>query len=267
MKNLSRFVSVALCCALLLVGCSATPKAKTLVVGASPAPHAEILEFVKPILAEQGITLEIKEFTDYVLPNQNLDAGDIDANYFQHLPFLEDFNANNNATLISAAAIHFEPLGIYAGKSADLASIPDGATIAVPNDATNEGRALQLLQAQGVITLKDGVGISATPRDITDNPKNVQIVEIVAAQVPRMLVDVDYAVANGNYALEAGINDKLLVTEEKDSDGAQTYANIVAVRKGDENRPEIQALVKVLQSDAVRTFIEKTYGANVIPVF
>ena len=238
-----------------------------LVVGASPAPHAEILEAVKPLLAEQGIELEIEEFTDYVLPNQALEAGDLDANYFQHLPYLLNFNENNGTNLVSAGAIHFEPLGIYAGKSADLSNIPDGATISVPNDATNEARALQLLAANGIITLPEGSGLDVTARDIVENPHNIEILEIAAEQVPRSLEDVDFAVANGNYALEAGITDKLLTTEDKDSEGAKTYANVVAVRAGDEERPEIKALVEALKSDTIRAFIEERYGANVIPMF
>jgi D-methionine transport system substrate-binding protein len=258
---------LALALALSLSACAGGNKEKKLVVGASPAPHAEILEFVKPILAEQGITLEIQEFTDYVLPNQALDAGDLDANYFQHYPYLENFNQNNKTNLVSAAAIHFEPLGIYAGKSADLSAIPDGATVSIPNDATNEARALQLLAAQGIITLPEGAGLNVTARDVKENPHNLEFLEIAAEQVPRTLVDVDFAVANGNYALEAGITDKLLVTEEKDSEGAQTYANIVAVRAGDENREEIKALIAALQSEETRAFITEKYGANVIPVF
>ncbi len=258
---------LALALVLSLTACTGGNKEKKLVVGASPAPHAEILEFVKPILQEKGIVLEIKEFTDYVLPNQALEAGDLDANYFQHYPYLANFNENNKANLVSAAAIHFEPLGIYAGKSADLNAIPDGATVAVPNDATNEARALQLLAAQGIITLPEGAGLNVTARDVVENPHNLEFLEIAAEQVPRTLVDVDFAVANGNYALEAGITDKLLVTEEKNSEGAQTYANIIAVRAGDENREEIKTLVEVLQSEEVRAFITEKYGANVIPVF
>ena len=201
-----------------------------LVVGASPAPHAEILEAVKPLLAEQGIELEIEEFTDYVLPNQALEAGDLDANYFQHLPYLLNFNENNGTNLVSA-------------------------------------RALQLLAANGIITLPEGSGLDVTARDIVENPHNVEILEIAAEQVPRSLEDVDFAVANGNYALEVGITDKLLTTEDKDSEGAKTYANVVAVRAGDEERPEIKALVEALKSDTIRAFIEEKYGSNVIPMF
>ena len=252
--------------ALCLSACAAPQEDTTLVVGASPAPHAEILEFVKPMLAEQGIDLQIEEFTDYVLPNQALESGDLDANYFQHLPYLLNYNESTGATLVSAGSIHFEPLGIYAGKSQDLSSIPDGAVIAVPNDATNEARALQLLAAQGLITLPEGAGLNVTARDVVDNPHNIEFLEIAAEQVPRTLQDVDFAVANGNYAVEAGILDKVLVTEDASSEGAQTYPNVIAVREGDEDREDIQALVAALKSEETRAFIEETYGASVVPV-
>ena len=264
MKKLLALV-LALVLVLSLTACAGKDDGK-LVVGASPAPHAEILEFVKPMLAEKGITLEIQEFTDYVLPNQALDAGDIDANYFQHLPYLENFNENNGTKLVSAAAIHFEPLGIYLGDKGDINNWQD-AVISVPNDATNEARALQLLAEQGIITLPEGSGLNVTARDIVDNPYNVEILEIAAEQVPRTLPDVSFAVANGNYALEAGIIDKLIVTEDKASEGAQTYANIIAVKEGDENREDIRVLIEVLQSEEVRAFIEEIYGASVVPVF
>ncbi|HIS19949.1 MAG TPA: MetQ/NlpA family ABC transporter substrate-binding protein [Candidatus Spyradocola merdavium] len=257
---------LALCLALCLSACAAPQEDTTLVVGASPAPHAEILEFVKPMLAEQGIDLQIEEFTDYVLPNQALESGDLDANYFQHLPYLLNYNESTGATLVSAGSIHFEPLGIYAGKSQDLSSIPDGAVIAVPNDATNEARALQLLAAQGLITLPEGAGLNVTARDVVDNPHNIEFLEIAAEQVPRTLQDVDFAVANGNYAVEAGILDKVLVTEDASSEGAQTYPNVIAVREGDEDREDIQALVAALKSEETRAFIEETYGASVVPV-
>ena len=257
---------LALCLALCLSACAAPQEDTTLVVGASPAPHAEILEFVKPMLAEQGIDLQIEEFTDYVLPNQALESGDLDANYFQHLPYLLNYNESTGATLVSAGSIHFEPLGIYAGKSQDLSSIPDGAVIAVPNDATNEARALQLLAAQGLITLPDVAGRDVQARDVVDNPHNLEFLEIAAEQVPRTLQDVDFAVANGNYAVEAGILDKVLVTEDASSEGAQTYPNVIAVREGDEDREDIQALVAALKSEETRAFIEETYGASVVPV-
>lgn len=260
---------LALCLALCLSACAAPQEDTTLVVGASPAPHAEILEFVKPMLAEQGIDLQIEEFTDYVLPNQALESGDLDANYFQHLPYLLNYNESTGATLVSAGSIHFEPLGIYAGKSQDLSSIPDGAVIAVPNDATNEARALQLLAAQGLIELKEDAGLNATPNDITSNPKNLQFKELEAAMLPQTASEVDLSVINSNFAMEGGMNPATdsLASEDADSEAAQTFANIIAVKEGHENDPAIQALVKALQSDKVKEYIEKTYSGAVVAVF
>lgn len=235
----------------------------TLKVGATPAPHAEILEQVKPLLEKQGIILEIVEFSDYPLINPSVADKSLDANYFQHLPYLEDFNAKNGDSLTSAGSIHIEPMGVYPGKQTSLDSVPDGANFGVPNDATNEGRALLLLQSLGLITLTDGIGLSATPLDIKENPKNLKFTELDAAQLPNSLPDFDYAVINGNYAIGAGIGDTVLETEGADS----PYVNIVAVRKGDESRPEIQALVAALQSEEIRTFINDTYTGSVIPVF
>lgn len=290
-KGISRVLLVlSLVAALLLAACggnggssvasSAAPSATgsageaqskpfdlTLKVGASPAPHAEILEQVIPVLAEQGITLEIINFDDYVMPNIALADGDIDANYFQHMPYLENFNTENDTDLVSAASIHFEPLGIYPGKTATLEELPDGAVIGLPNDTSNEARALFLLEAQGLITLKEGVGFDATPKDIEDNPHNLQFQELEAAQLPASLPDLDFAVINGNYAVGAGIDGTVLVTEEPESDSAQTYANIICVRSGDEARPEIQALVVALQAEEIRQFILETYNGNVLPVF
>lgn len=268
MKSIKKITALVLSLLLVLLisACAPKPQEKTLVVGASPSPHAQILELVKPILAEQGIALEIKEFTDYVLPNQALESGELDANYFQHFPYLQYFNENYDTTLVSAGSIHFEPLGLYAGKSSDITAVPDGATISVPNDVSNEARALQLLAQLGVITLTEGVGLDATIHDIVENPHNIDIVEIEAAQVPRTLADVDFAIANGNYALEAQITDKLLVSEDKDADGAQTYANVVAIKAGDEDREDIKALVEALKSQQVRDFIAETYGETVVPV-
>jgi len=236
-------------------------------VGASPAPHAQILASVKDALAAEGIDLQVQEFTDYVLPNIALEDGDLDANFFQHKPYLDDFNANNDTHLVSAAAIHFEPLGLYAGKSSDLDNIADGASIAVPNDTTNEARALLLLESLGLIKVKEGAGLAATKKDIVENPKNLVIDELEAAQLPRTLPDYDFAVINANYALDDGITDSVLTTEDAQSEAAQTFANILAVREGDESRPEIQALVKALTSEESRTFISETYGVTVIPVF
>lgn len=263
--------SIALSLAVGLSGCGAQKqgpvKEGSIVVGASPSPHAQILEAVSEQLAQKGYQLEIKEFTDYIMPNTALEDGELDANFFQHQPYLTDFNEKNGTKLVSAAAIHFEPLGIYGGKTADLADLPEGAQIAVPNDTTNEARALWLLQAQGIIEVDELAGLEATKQDITSNPKNVEIVEMEAAQLPRALADVDFAVINGNYAVAAEIADQVLVTEDKDSEAAKQYANIVAVREGDENREDIKALVEALQSDEVKAYIEETFGSTVIPVF
>ena len=237
-------------------------------VGASPSPHAEILEAIKPELEAQGYELKVVEYSDYVQPNVALSEGDLDANYFQHLPYLENYNTENGTDLASAGAIHFEPMGLYAGKSSDITNVPDGAKIAVPSDATNEARALLLLQDQGVIKLTDGVGLEATANDIVENPHNVELVEVEAAAVPRSLQDVDFGVINGNYALSAGLDTSATpASEGADSEAAQTYANIVAVRSGDENSEKTQALLKALTSDTARKFIEDTYKGSVIPVF
>lgn len=237
-------------------------------VGASPSPHAEILEAIKPELEAQGYELKVVEYSDYVQPNVALSEGDLDANYFQHLPYLENYNTENGTDLASAGAIHFEPMGLYAGKSSDITNVPDGAKIAVPSDATNEARALLLLQDQGVIKLTDGVGLEATANDIVENPHNVELVEVEAAAVPRSLQDVDFGVINGNYALSAGLDTSAtLASEGADSEAAQTYANIIAVRSGDENSEKTQALLKALTSDTARKFIEGTYKGSVIPVF
>lgn len=237
-------------------------------VGASPSPHAEILEAIKPELEARGYELKVVEYSDYVQPNVALSEGDLDANYFQHLPYLENYNTENGTDLASAGAIHFEPMGLYAGKSSDITNVPDGAKIAVPSDATNEARALLLLQDQGVIKLADGVGLEATANDIVENPHNVELVEVEAAAVPRSLQDVDFGVINGNYALSAGLDTSAtLASEGADSEAAQTYANIIAVRSGDENSEKTQALLKALTSDTARKFIEDTYKGSVIPVF
>jgi len=270
MKKTLTILLVAVLALSLFAGCAAkTVEDKTIVIGASPTPHTEILAVVKEVLAEQGYTLEIKEFTDYVQPNLALQSGDLDANYFQHQPYLDDFNAENKTDLVSIASIHYEPLGIYPGKTKSLEELQDGAKVAVPNDTTNEARALLLLEANGLIKLKDGAGVKATKNDIAENPKNLEIVEIEAAQLARSLPDVDIAVINGNYAIDAGLDvaTDALATEEKDSLAATTYANIIAVRKGDESREDLQALVAALKSDKVKKFIEDTYKGAVVPVF
>jgi D-methionine transport system substrate-binding protein len=271
MKKQTKWITTLLftgALALSLIGCSSPKEStKNIVVGASPAPHAEILEFAKPLLAEKGYTLEIKEFTDYVLPNTALDAGDLDANYFQHVPYLENFNENNGTKIVSAASIHFEPLGLYAGKTASLDDLKEGAQIAIPSDTTNEARALNLLASLGYITLEEGVGLEATPRNIVENPYNLTFLEVEAALVPRTLPDVDFGISNGNYALDAGITDLLLTSEPKESEGAQTFANILAVKEGRENDESTKALIEVLTSDAVRDFILEKYNGIVVPVF
>jgi D-methionine transport system substrate-binding protein len=241
---------------------------RVLKVGASPAPHAEILASVKDALAAEGIDLQIVEYSDYVIPNTAVQDGDIDANYFQHLPYLEEFNAENGTTINSVAAIHFEPLAIYAGISASITDLPDGATIAVPNDTTNEARALQLLAAQGLITLPPNADLTITPRDIVENPKNIEFVELEAASLPAQLPEVNLAVINGNYALSANLpTSSILATEDPASLAAQTYANIVAVKAGNESNPDIQALIKALTSAQTRTFINDNYDGVVVPVF
>ena len=246
------------------VGGELTP----IVVGATPAPHAEILAVVKEALAAKGYDLQIKEYNDYVQPNLALDAGDLDANYFQHGPYLEEFCQQRGTKLVSAASIHYEPFGIYAGKTASIEELADGAKIAVPNDATNEARALLLLEAQGLIKLKEDAGLTATKKDIVENPKNLDILEIEAAQIPRSLSDVDLAVINGNYAIEADLSvSDALALEDADSLAATTYANIIAVQDGHEQDEKIQALIEALTSDEVKAFIEETYKGAVVPSF
>lgn len=260
-------IALALLFALSLTACG--KKAETLKVGASVTPHAEILKVAKDELAKEGITLEIVEFTDYVLPNTSLESGDLDANYFQHKPYLDTFNAEHGTNLVSVAAIHYEPFGIYAGKTASIEALQDGATISVPNDGSNEARALLVLEAQGLIKLKEGVGTTATVLDIAENPKNLNIIEMEAAQLAISLQDVDLAVINGNYALQAGLNaaTDALATEDANSAAAQEYANILAVKAGNESDPRIAKLIVALESDAVRDYINNTYKGAVVPIF
>ena len=242
---------------------AATSEDKTIVVGASPSPHAEILAAAEDVLAEEGWTLEIVEYSDYIQPNVALESGDLDANYFQHNQYLENYNAENGTDLVNAGNIHFEPMTLYAGKTASVDELPDGAQIAVPSDASNEARALLVLQEQGIITLAEGAGLEATPNDIVDNPKNVQIVEAEAAALPRMLEDADMAVINGNYALSSGLDQSLVVATEQNPEAESTYPNVIAVRAGEKT----QALVKALTSDTVRQYIEETYGDAVVACF
>ena len=279
-KFLSLILALALSASLTACGSSGTTETTddtdsgdtaetvTLKVAASPTPHAEILEQVKPILAEQGIDLVITEYGDYIVPNTAVDEGDEDANYFQHTPYLEQFNAENGTDLVSAGKIHYEPMGIYAGKTASLEELPDGATIAVPNDATNEARALQLLAAQGLIEIDPEAGLNATPNDITSNPKNLEFTELDAAMIPNTSEEFDLNVINSNYALQAGLNpaEDALASEDASSDAAQTYANIVAVKAGHENDPAIVALVDALHSEEIQEFINTTYAGSVLPI-
>lgn len=239
-----------------------------IMVGATPSPHAEILNAAKEILKEKGYDLEVREYTDYIQPDVALDSGDLDANYFQHKPYLDEFNENKGTSLVSAASIHYEPFGIYAGKTAALDQLTDGAQIAVPNDVSNEARALLLLQDNGLIKLKDGVGLDATKNDIVENDKKFKIIEVEAAQLPRSLGDVDVAVINGNYAIEAGLKvSDALAAEDPDSEAATLYSNIIAVRSGEENSEKIEALVDALTSDTIKKFIEDNYEGAVVPSF
>ena len=282
---MKKLIPVILCCAMLLAACGSSASTDsvaassestaassaaaestaetselagtTLKVAASPTPHAEILNAAKDILAEQGIDLEVIEFTEYVQPNLVTESGEVDANYFQHGPYLEDFNEKNNTHLVSVAAIHYEPFGLYPGKTKSLDDLADGAKIAVPNDATNEARALQLLAAQGIITLKEDAGLAATKNDVVDNPHNIELVEMEAAQLPRTLSDVDFAVINGNYAAD----------EDATSEAAQTYANLLVAEEGNENEPAIKALVAALTSQTVKDYIDSTYDGAVVAVF
>lgn len=239
----------------------------TIKVAASATPHAEILEQAKSILKKEGYQLEVTVFDDYVQPNEVVESGEFDANYFQHVPYLESFNEEKGTHLVDAGDIHYEPFGIYPGTKKSLDEISEGDKIAVPNDTTNEARALLLLQDNGIITLKDGAGLNATVNDIEENPYNVEIVELEAAQVARVTGETAYVVLNGNYALEAGysVAKDALAYEKSDSEAAKTYVNIIAVKEGNEKEEKIQALVKALKSDEIKEYIEKTYDGAVIP--
>lgn len=251
-----------------VVAASETTESKgTITVAASPTPHAEILAQAAKFLADQGWTLEVTEFEDYVQPNLVVDGGDIDANYFQHVPYLDDFNAENGTSLVSVAGIHYEPFGIYPGTKADLAELTDGDVIAVPNDTTNEARALLLLQDNGIITLKQGADLKATVKDIEENPYNINIQELEAAQVSRVKDEVAFVVLNGNYALEAGFSvaHDAVAYESSDSVAAQTYVNVLVVKEGNENKEGILALAEVLKSQEIKQYIIDTYDGAVVP--
>ena len=240
---------------------------KTITVAASATPHAEILEQAKSILAEQGWDLQVTVFDDYVQPNLVVESGDFDANYFQHIPYLESFNEEHGTHLVNAGGIHYEPFGIYPGTKSSLDDLSSGDVIAVPNDTTNEARALLLLQDNGILTLKDGVGLEATVNDIVENPKDVKIQELAAEQVARVREEVAFVVLNGNYALQAGLSvgKDAIKFETSDSEAAKTYVNVIAVKEGNENSDKIKALVSALKSDEIKKYINDTYDGAVIP--
>lgn len=252
-----------------LVGCGKSTSAddKVIKVAASATPHAEILEQAKPLLEAKGYDLQVTVFDDYVQPNEVVESGDFDANYFQHIPYLESFNEEKGTHLVNAGGIHYEPFGIYPGTKASLDELAEGDSIAVPNDTTNEARALLLLQDNGIITLKEDAGLTATKNDIVENPYNVEIVELEAAQVPRVKDEVAFMVLNGNYALEAGysVAKDALAYEKSDSEAAKTYVNVIAVKEGNENSDKIKALVEVLTSQDIKDYINNTYDGAVIP--
>lgn len=240
---------------------------KTITVAASATPHAEILEYAKTALKEKGYDLQVTIFDDYVKPNEVVESGEFDANYFQHVPYLESFNEEKGTHLVVAGKIHYEPFGIYPGTKKSLDDITDGDSIAVPNDTTNEARALLLLQDNGIIKLNDGAGINATVNDIAENPHNIKIVELEAAQVARVVDETAFVVLNGNYALAAGfsVGKDALAYEQNDSEAAKTYVNVIAVKEGNENSDAIKALVDVLKSDDVKNYIKDTYDGAVLP--
>ena len=267
-KIIALALSVALCLA-VLAGCGGNADDKTIKVAASATPHAEILEVAKDVLAAEGYTLEIQVFNDYVVPNTATEDGDVDANYFQHTPFLKQTNEEQGYHLVSVAAVHYEPFGIYAGNKSSIADLAEGDEILIPNDGTNRARALLLLEAQKLITLKEGVGMAATVVDIVENSMNLKITEMEAAQIANVRDSAALAVINGNYALQAGLNagTDALAIEDAASISATTYANILVVREGNEKSEKIQALVKALLSDEVRDFINEKYSGAVVPIF
>ncbi|MBO4928387.1 MAG: metal ABC transporter substrate-binding protein [Clostridiales bacterium] len=278
MKNtFKRIITVALTLTLLssAAACGKKTKAadtdaaekKTIKVGANITPHAEILEQAKPLLEAKGITLEIVKLEDSITPNTGVIEGSLDANYFQHVPYLDQFNKENNSDLVSIGAIHYEPFGIYAGRTKDLKDLPDGAIVAVPNNVTNEARALLLLQQEGLLKLKDDAGITATLEDIVENPKNIEFKELAPEQLVAALPDVDVAVINGNYAIEGGLHvSGALAVEANDGLAAQTYGNIIATSKDKQNDEALKILVEVLQGPEIKAYIEKTYDGAVVPL-
>ncbi|WP_297566335.1 MetQ/NlpA family ABC transporter substrate-binding protein [uncultured Faecalibaculum sp.] len=282
MNKLAKLAAAALLAA-GLAGCSSTPaesedagntdELEVVKVGATTAPHAMILEQAVEPMKEAGYDLQITEFSDYPNINPSTSDGSLDANYFQHSPYLEGYNEDNgyksgdDGYLVSAGAIHYEPLGAYAQEieEVNLDNIPENAKIAVPNDATNEARALLLLQDLGIITLKDGAGLNATKADVAENPKNVEIIESAADQTANQLPDVDVAIVNGNYALAANITEYLRANESSDSEAAQTYQNVVAVKESNKDKDSIKKLVEILKSDDIKKYIEDEFGVSVVP--
>ena len=268
-KTIAIVLSLVLCLG-LLAGCGSADAAdKTITIAASPTPPAEILNVVKDVLAGEGWTLEITEYADYVVPNTVVDDGEIDANYFQHTPYLDTFNAENGTELVSVASVHYEPFGIYAGTALAIADLVEGDKVAIPNDGSNRARGLLLLEAEGIITLKEGVGVEATALDIVENPLNLEIVEMEAAQIAGVRDSVALAVINGNYALQAGLNAAVdaLAIEDPNSVAATTYANILVVKAGNEKTEKTRALINALLSDNVKSFINETYNGAVVPIF
>lgn len=270
-KTLKKLLAVTLTGVVLVSSLTACGKSeskeKTIKIAASATPHSEILEKAKPLLEKKGYKLEVKVFDDYVQPNEVVESGDFDANYFQHIPYLESFNEEKGTHLVNAGGIHYEPFGIYPGTKKSLDDIADGDSIAVPNDTTNEARALMLLQDNGIITLKDGAGLEATVNDIEENPHNIKIVELEAAQVARVVDETAYVVLNGNYALQAGfsVGKDALASEKSDSEAAKTYVNVIAVKEGNEDSDAIKALIEVLKSDDIKDYINETYDGAVVP--
>jgi D-methionine transport system substrate-binding protein len=272
-KNIALGLASVVIAGSLLTGCgdaetsNSDSSSKKITIAASATPHSEILEEAKKILEKQGYTLEITIFDDYVLPNEVVESGEFDANYIQHLPYLESFNEEKGTHIVSVGKIHYEPFGIYPGTKDDLSKIANGDTIAIPNDTTNEARALLLLQDNGIIKLKENAGITATINDIEENTYNVEFIELEAAQVARVVDEASYVILNGNYALEAGysVSKDAIAYEQTDSQAAKTYVNIIGVKEGNENNEAILALVKVLNSDEIKDFINEKYDGAVVP--
>lgn len=268
-KTIAIVLSLILCLG-LLAGCGkSAADDKTITVAASPTPHAEILAVAKEVLAKEGWTLEITEYSDYVIPNNVVEEGEIDANYFQHVPYLNTFNAENGTHLVSVTMVHYEPFGIYAGQKSAIADLAEGDKIAIPNDGSNRARALLLLEQEGIIALKEGTGMEATVLDIAENALNLEIVEMEAAQIAGVRDSVALAVINGNYALQAGLNagTDALAVEDAESISATTYANILVVKEGNEETEKTQALKKALLSEEVKNYINETYSGAVVPIF